>query len=199
LIVGKCAFLPHCTDHRRPPEAQRRRPRRGVRSHAHQHSPPPSRSALEILLLCHAGHGRGLGGGEPIVTICTIICCQENNVRKAFEKNNICTLPTPIFTARAIEHVCSRQVTPKKPFELGAGNVHHGRVEARTRARIITSGLRVLELAVPWKNARSSLTSVLTSCRPEEGENDTNSVKDYRDGRSGEIWRRRFSGLASAG
>jgi hypothetical protein len=65
----------------------------------------------------------------------------------------------------------------------------------------ISGGTRMLELAAESREAslgygaRSTLTNMLTSSRLNTlKQHDTDSEVDCRDGRSGEVWRRRSSG-----
>jgi hypothetical protein len=65
-------------------------------------------------------------------------------------------------------------------------------------------GLRVLELAAEsreasqGKGARYSLTSKSTSSLPKGEQHDNGSEEECRDGRTGEVWRRRSSGSTAA-
>jgi hypothetical protein len=65
----------------------------------------------------------------------------------------------------------------------------------------ISGGTRMLEVAAESREAslgygaRSTLINMLTSSRPKaRKQHDTDSEEDCRDGRSGEVWRRRSSG-----
>jgi hypothetical protein len=166
-------------------------------------TPASSWGALVTLLSCQVWHGKERGEDEPTIAIRAIIRCRERFVRRAF-KNIFCTLPAPRSPARLVQNVFFKPYTTKIPSHLGAGACIFRSVWRRGGYGRVNDGTWVLELAAEyretplWYGACLTSTNTWTSRWPKEGRHDNISEENYRDGRSGEVWRRR-SGSTTAG